>query len=101
MKELPIACTLTPAATAARVDWLARLGQEGLMGGERRDNELDLRFQPAAEDEVRAWISAEQECCAFLSFDLHRDDRAIRLHVTGPAGAEPVLDALLTALYSG
>ena len=48
--------------------------------------------------DVRAWVRAEQECCAFLSFELDRDGRELRLAVAGPKGSEPVLDGLLAAL---
>jgi hypothetical protein len=97
MKELPIACTLTPAAMADRGEWLRRLGAKGLVSGERLDDRLDLRFRTAAEGEVREWVRAEQECCAFLSFEFERGDD-LRLTITGPPGAEPVLDGLLAAL---
>ncbi len=97
MKELPIACTLTPAGMTDRVGWLRRLGAESLLGGERRDDALDLRFDVAAEGKVREWIRAEQGCCAFLSFEVERAED-LRLWITGPPGAEPVLDGLLTAL---
>jgi hypothetical protein len=98
MKELPIACTLTPGAMTDRVDWLRRLGAASLIDGERHDGKLDLRFDAAAEDEVRAWVAAERECCAFLSFDLRSSAGELRLGVDAPADAEPVLDGLLAAL---
>lgn len=66
--------------------------------GERADGRLELRFDAAAEDEVRRWVQAEGECCAFLSFELDRRGDELRLRVGGPPGAEPVLDGLLAAL---
>ena len=98
MRELPIACTLTPGATTERVEWLRQLGAKSLVAGERTDGGLRLRFDAAAEDEVRRWVRAEGECCAFLSFDLDRTGDELRLEVGGPPGAEPVLDGLLAAL---
>jgi hypothetical protein len=98
VKELPIACTLTPSATAERVEWLRSMGAASLLAGERRDGVLHLCFDPDAETEVRAWVRAEQECCAFLSFELDRDPSELRLAVAGPKGSEPVLDGLLAAL---
>jgi hypothetical protein len=98
VKELPIACTLNAAGLAEREEWLRRLGAESLVSGERRDDRLELRFDAAAEDEVRTWVRAERECCAFLAFDLNPAGDELRLSVTGPAGAEPVLDGLLAAL---
>lgn len=98
VKELPIACTLTPSATSERVAWLQRLGTASLLAGERRDGSLRLCFDPAAEKDVRAWVRAEQECCAFLSFEFDGDGRELHLAVAGPEGSEPVLDGLLAAL---
>ena len=97
MKELPIACTLTPAAMADRVEWLGRLG---MVSGERHGERLELRFDRSAEGNVAAWVHAEQECCAFLSFDMRHAGADLALTVSGPAGAEPVLDGLLAALSS-
>lgn len=98
VEELPIACTLTASGTADRVEWLRRLGAKSLLDGQRLEGGIELRFESAAEGEVREWVRAEQECCAFLSFDLERTDDELRLAVAGPPGAEPVLDGLLAAL---
>src|SRR5688572_6783781 len=100
VKELPIACTLTPAAMTDRVEWLRRLGTRSLLDGRRHERTLLLRFDAGAEEEVRTWVRAEQECCAFLSFALERDARLVHLTVGAPAGAEPVLDGLLAALQA-
>jgi hypothetical protein len=97
MEQLPIACTLTPAAMADRAEWLRRLGALSLREGRRVDGALELRFDAAAEDEVRRWMRAEQECCAFLEFDL-RCSGDLLIRVTGPPGSEPVLDGLLRQL---
>jgi hypothetical protein len=98
MDELPIACTLTPAAMEDRAEWLRRLGADSLIEWELRPDGLALRFDAAAEGEVRKWVGAERECCAFLTFDVERNGRELRLRVGGPAGSEPVLDGLLAAL---
>ena len=49
MKELPIACTLTATATAERIEWLGRLGRDGLVADERQGTKLDLRFDRATD----------------------------------------------------
>ena len=98
MKELPIACTLTPGAMADRGEWLRRLGDESLIAARRADDGLELCFRSAAEDEVRRWVGAESECCAFLVFDLDPAGDELRLSVTGPPGSEPIIDGLLAAL---
>ena len=99
MKELPIACTLSASGLAERQEWLRRLGAESLLDGRRTGDGLALQFDATAEGRVREWIRAEQECCAFLSFGLSPANDKLRVSVTGPPGAEPVLDGLLAALH--
>jgi hypothetical protein len=99
VKELPIACTLTPGGVSDRVAWLRRLGAASLRAGKRHDGRLELRFDSSAEGEVREWVRAEQECCAFLEFELEPTTAELRLRVAGPPGSEPVLDGLLAALH--
>ncbi len=98
MKELPIACTLTPGAMADRGEWLRQLGRKSLRAGERTPHGLALSFDLGARDEVIEWVRAERECCAFLTFDLNEAGDDVRLTVAGPPGSEPVLDGLLAAL---
>jgi hypothetical protein len=98
---LPIACTLTGASLAERGAWLRRLGRAALIDGARRGDRLELRFRPEAADDLQELVRAERECCPFLSFEIDRRKGELRLRVTGPAGAGPVLDDLFTALRRG
>ena len=100
MDELPIACTLAPAAMHDRAEWLRRLGARGLIAGELREDGLALRFDAGAEREVRRWIDAERRCCAFLNFELESNRGEVRVHVGGPPGSEPVLDGLFRQLVN-
>jgi hypothetical protein len=99
--QLPIACTLTGASLEERAAWLRRLGEAGLIEGTRTAHRLALRFRPQAADDVRELVRAESECCPFLSFEVEPADSEIRLAITGPSEAGPVLDALLSELSSG
>ena len=95
---LPIACTLTGASLEERAQWLQRLGQAALIEGARRDDRLELRFRSEAEADARELVRAEGECCPFLSFEVDRGADEVRLTVTGPLEAGPVLDEMLAAL---
>lgn len=97
---LPIACTLTGASLEERAQWLQRLGQAALIEGARRDDRLELRFRPEAAADVRDLVRAERECCPFLSFEVEPSGEEVRLAVTGPAEAAPILDALLGQMRS-
>lgn len=92
----PIACTLTPAAYAARTEDLAKLARRALRSREPLPGGARLTFQADAETErrLREVIAAEARCCAFLRMELRAADDALVLDVTGPAQAEPVIAEL-------
>ena len=51
-----------------------------------------LRDTPEIERRTRALVAAESRCCAFLEFDLGREDGDLVLDISGPADARPVID---------
>ena len=99
MSNLPIACTLGPAAVKAR--------REDLLGGlfVRAEERLDrpdgyrLRFVPADEvlADIAKVIEVERRCCRFLTFTVTVDPDAgpIWLEVTGPPGSREFLAGML------
>ena len=99
MTDLPIACTLTPDALAARragllSDLLQRAkGREDLVDG------LRLRFAPTGETlaTVARAVEAERHCCRFLRFRIviEPDGGPILLELTGPQGTREFIGALL------
>ncbi len=99
MKELPIACDLTPAELDVhREELLARLlalAQERI----RITNGLRWKFAPTAEFLTAAakTIDAERQCCRFLKFVLTVEPDAgdMWLEITGPEGTAEFLNSLL------
>jgi hypothetical protein len=101
MNQLPVACTLGPAALKAR--------REGLLAGlvrsaERHEELADghrLRFGVSSEviRLIGRAIDAERQCCRFLRFRLtiEPDEGPILLELTGPEGTRDFLSALLTS----
>lgn len=99
MKELPIACELTPAELEAR--------RKGLLPGllaqaaERvaLDHGFRWRFAPSTEVLMAAvkTIDAERQCCRFLKFTLTVEPDAgdVWLEVTGPEGTRQFIETLL------
>jgi hypothetical protein len=102
MKELPIACELTPAEIAARreglLPGLLALAQERVTMG----NGLRWRFAPSAEFLTAAakTIDAERQCCRFLKFVLtvEPDSGDMWLEITGPLGTAEFLNTLMSEL---
>ena len=98
MKELPIACTLSPAALQAR--------REGLLADlvrradtcEQLPEGLRLRFAPSGEtlSLLAQAIEAERQCCRFLRFEIvvEPDGGPMSLELSGPAGTGDFIAAL-------
>jgi hypothetical protein len=101
MPDLPIACTLQPAALAQRGDallpGLARYATDVCW----RTNGVRLTFGFDAQmlGRIADVIAAEHHCCRFLRFDVAVEpgDGPITLDVTGPDGTADFLERLLSA----
>lgn len=99
MSDLPVACTLGPAALKAR--------REDLLGGlvRRAEERLELpngyrvRFRPAEDllPEIATIIDVERQCCRFLTFQLtvEPDGGPIWFEFTGPPGTKEFLAGML------
>jgi MerR family transcriptional regulator, copper efflux regulator len=94
--EAPIACSLSGADLAARKAQAGSIARAALV--ERHPIEAGQRLRFAAgegiEARLRDIVAAEAECCPFLSMQLDRDGDALRLDVTGPAEALPIIAEL-------
>ena len=99
MKDLPIACELTPAELGVRREemlaGLLALAQERVT----ITNGLRWRFAPTAEFLTAAvqMIDAERRCCRFLKFVLtvEPDSGDMWLEITGPEGTVEFLATLV------
>jgi len=98
VKELPVACSLTPNALAARRAGLL----EELVRRARSHDELAtghrLTFDPSEEtlSLIMTVIAAERQCCRFLRFQVivEPDEGPVSVELTGPAGTREFLSAL-------
>ena len=98
MPDLPVVCTLGPAALRARREGLlARLRSRADHHEELPDGHR-LRF--ASNGEVLATLAEtvdlERQCCRFLRFQItvEPDEGAIWLDLTGPSGTREFVSAL-------
>ena len=98
MADLPIACTLSPAALKARKENL--LNTVLHRANERLELVNGWRLQFAAESDMLSAISravnAERQCCRFLRFTItvEPDDGPISVDLTGPVGTREFLAAM-------
>ena len=96
-EDLPIVCTLTPDALAARKDQLlSGLGQRAL-SREPVAEGMRLTFPADMLRELAAMIDAERQCCRFFSFELvvPPGGEALALTVSGPPGTRAFIDDLV------
>ncbi len=82
-----IACTLPATAMPARLKEIASLVRDSLISQRRDGLKLELTFAPDALARVQAMVRQEQECCAFLKFELADEPAAVRVTITAPEAA--------------
>jgi hypothetical protein len=92
--EAPVACTLQGDDYKERLAWIAELAREGLLDVSREDLQLELRYAWCVADRVRQMVRQEQQCCAFLNFNVSEIEEGVRLTITAPERARSVADAL-------
>ena len=95
--ELPLACSLRGAELRDRLGQMAAVGEAGLLAFEADSTSATLRFRPEVREGLDAIVAAEAECCPFLSLDLADEPGAVRLTISAPADAAPVLQELVAA----
>lgn len=95
----PVACPLDAGALSDRLAHMAELGGAALLDARIDGRRALLRF--AAGKEVRGRldgiVAAEARCCPFLGMNLTEEPGTLTLTIIGPAGAEPVVEDLVTA----
>ena len=80
-----------------RLGQMAAVGEAGLLAVDADSASATLRFRPEVRGRLAAIVAAEAECCPFLSLDLADEPGAVRLTISAPAGAAPVLQELVAA----
>lgn len=101
LNALPIACTLTPGDLRERLGAIQTLTREALLGYERDDLKLALRYAPDAAERVRAMVTAEKHCCAFLEFEVRAQPDAVHVTITAPETARDAADDLFAQFIAG
>ena len=96
--DLPVMCTLSPAAMAARKPELFAGLITRADSIEPQEGGVRISFPPST-DTLQALVTAiegERQCCRFLRFDIRIEpDRGpIVLQVTGPRGTRQLLESL-------
>jgi len=92
--EAAIACTLLADDFRERAAWIRGIAARHLRKSMRSPLTLYLVYGPEGADDVREMVRKEQECCAFLRFDLSVANDAVHLLITAPEAALEAADML-------
>jgi hypothetical protein len=98
---VPIACSLGAGELRERQTEMRALAARALVGSERTAAGAVLRFRassPEVDAAVRDLARREKECCPFFEFAIEATAETVRLEVSAPAEAGPVLDALIATI---
>jgi len=95
----PIACTLGAGDLRQRLEEVAALGAESLIGYESRDGVRTLRFRRAkgTRSRLEQIVAAEARCCPFLDLEIGERDGELLLTIATSEGGEPTAEALALA----
>jgi len=97
--RLPIACTLSAADLGAQAGRWRRLRDEaGLARLEVEDGlRLTFRGDQSVEDELRALVAVENDCCAWASWTVTREGRELVLHAVSTGEGVATLHSMFNA----
>jgi hypothetical protein len=84
-KNTPVACTLTPTELAAQAERWHRLIARAMTERAETSDGLRICFRPEAEEELRALVAVETECCPWATWTVEPDADTIVLDVRSTA----------------
>ncbi|MCY1169445.1 hypothetical protein D9M73_94740 [compost metagenome] len=90
----PIACTLGADDLKARLDRIAELARQHLLTQRQEGGALHLLYAGAAAPQLKEIVSLEQQCCAFLKFEIAERAKVVELTITAPPDAGEFAGAL-------
>ena len=98
--EAPVACTLGAGDFRARLDWIAELNKAALRQHLREDLRLELTYAAEARTQVLEMVRREQECCAFLTFQVRDEPGLVRVTIVAPEAAREAAETVFEPFQS-
>ena len=95
-ETIPVACTLTTVGLAAQGKRWERLIARALTERAETPDGLRMSFHPDAEDELRALVAVETECCRWATWTVEQSAETIVLDVRSTAEGVTALHAMFT-----
>jgi hypothetical protein len=96
----PVACALGAGDFEARVASIADLNHRALRAQHRDDLRLELTYAADPREEVLAMVRGEQDCCAFLDFEIHDEAGAVRVVIQAPERAREAVETVFEPFLS-
>ncbi len=81
----PVACTLTASGLRGQIQRWQRLMARAMTERAETADGLRISFRHEAEDELRALVAVETECCAWATWTVAREAGTIVLDVRSAA----------------
>jgi len=99
----PVACSLSPADLAAQAGRWAGLAARAMTGRARTAHGLRIWFrpEPGAEEELRALVATETECCPWATWTVQPSAAQIMLDVRSSGDGITALHGMFTSLRPG
>ena len=97
---LPVACSLTPAGLAAQAGRWTRLAALAMTDREETADGLRIGFrsEPGAEQELRALVAVETECCPWATWTVAASAGRITLDIRAAGEGIAALRTMFTSL---
>jgi hypothetical protein len=100
-RATPVACTLSSAGLAAQRGRWEQLIARAMTERAETVVGVCISFLPGAEDELRALVAVETECCPWASWTVERATATIVLHVRSTADGVGALHSMFTSPRPG
>jgi hypothetical protein len=92
----PIACTLGETDLRQRLNEIAAVGAESLLGHETKDDTHTLRFRrgDSTRHQLEEIVAAEARCCSFLDLSISERGGELVLTIAAAEGGGQAAEAL-------
>lgn len=92
-EKTPIACSLSGDDYQQRLAAVQAIGRRAWLDTEVRSDGVTLTFRNDGDvrDELMALAAAESDCCPFLAISLDADGSRLRVSISGPVEAIPIV----------
>jgi hypothetical protein len=97
---VPVACALTQAGLAAQAGRWARLADRAMAARIETEHGLRIRFRsgPGTEEELRALVAVENECCSWATWTVETSPGHVVLDVRAAGAGVTALHSMFAGL---